>query len=408
MKILHTSDWHLGKRLDYFSRLEEQRAVLAEICEIADTEQVDAIIIAGDLFDTFNPPVEAVELLYKTLRKLSYEGQRPVIAIAGNHDSADRIDAPDILARECGIIFIGYPQAHIQPFRIERGFSVNVATAGFMEISLPTYSYPLRIIHTPFANELRLKQFLGLDDKGQQLNEVLRKHWRALANAHCDNNGVNLLTTHLYMLQRGGEILEEPEGEKPIKVGNADLLYSDIIPLQIQYTALGHLHRFQNIGNQQRPAIYPSSPLAYSFSEAGQEKGVVIVEVVPEHPAQYRFVPLTAGRKLYRKRFEDIDETVSWLHQHPETLLELTLVSDTFINSADIKRIHEAHDGIIHIIPIVRQATPNTANTPSINLDQEVDVLFKDYFRHRLGQEANQEVMDLLDEVINCETETED
>src|SRR5690606_30138797 len=147
MKILHTSDWHLGKRLDYFSRLEEQRAVLTEICQLADAEDVDAIIVAGDLFHTFNPPVEAVELLYKTLRQLSHEGQRPVIAIAGNHDSADRIDAPDILARECGIIFIGYPQATIRPFHIKNGFSISKVTAGFLEISLPQYSYPLRIIH---------------------------------------------------------------------------------------------------------------------------------------------------------------------------------------------------------------------------------------------------------------------
>lgn len=408
MKILHTSDWHLGKRLDYFSRLEEQRAVLAEICEIADAERVDAVIVAGDLFDTFNPPVEAVELLYKTLRKLSREGQRPVIAIAGNHDSADRIDAPDILARECGIIFIGYPQAHIQPFHTEHGFSMNVSAPGFLEISLPAYNYPLRIIHTPFANELRLKQFLGLDDKAQQLSELLRKHWLDLANTHCDNEGVNLLITHLYMLQRGGEILEEPEGEKPIKVGNADLIYSDIIPPQIQYTALGHLHRYQNIGDRQRPVVYPSSPLAYSFSEAGQEKGVVIIDMTPEHATQYRFVPLTSGRKLCRKRFEEIDTAVTWLNENPNTLVELTLVSDTFINSADMKRIHDAHDGIIHIIPIVRQTASESAIAPAINLDQEVDVLFKDYFRHRLGQAANQEVMDLLNEVINCETETED
>ncbi|PRD47698.1 metallophosphoesterase family protein [Sphingobacterium haloxyli] len=407
MKILHTSDWHLGKRLDYFSRLEEQRAVLAEICEIADAERVDAVIVAGDLFDTFNPPVEAVELLYKTLRRLSHEGRRPVIAIAGNHDSADRIDAPDALARECGIIFIGYPQATIRPFRTNNGFSINIATAGFLEISLPQYNYPLRIIHTPFANELRLKQFLGLDDKGQQLNELLRKHWLAIGNMHCDNHGVNLLTTHLYMLQRGGEILEEPDGEKPIKVGHADLVYADAIPPQIQYAALGHLHRFQNIGDQQRPVVYPSSPLAYSFLEAGQAKGVVIVELAPTQLAQYRFAHLSSGRKLHRKRFEDIDAAVLWLHENPETLVELTLISDTFLSSADMKRIHEAHDGIIHIIPIVQHAASSPTHTP-VNLDQDIDVLFKDYFQHRLGQEPNPELMDLLNEVINCETRPED
>ena len=99
MKLLHTSDWHLGKRLGDFSRFEEQQAVMQEICDIADRELADAILVAGDLFDSFNPPTEAVDLFYKTLRKLSKNGSRPVIAIAGNHDSPDRIEAPDPLAR---------------------------------------------------------------------------------------------------------------------------------------------------------------------------------------------------------------------------------------------------------------------------------------------------------------------
>src|ERR1035437_3612263 len=113
MKILHTSDWHLGKRLESFSRFEEQKAVLSEICEIADREQVNAIIISGDLFDTFNPPVEAMDLFYKTLKRLANNGQRAVIALAGNHDSPDRIEAPEPLARECGILLAGYPNSLI-------------------------------------------------------------------------------------------------------------------------------------------------------------------------------------------------------------------------------------------------------------------------------------------------------
>ncbi len=87
MKILHTADWHLGKKLDRFSRLEEQVSAMEEIITIADEEQADLVLIAGDLFDNFNPAVEAVELFYKTLKRLSLNGKRPVIAIFGNHDS---------------------------------------------------------------------------------------------------------------------------------------------------------------------------------------------------------------------------------------------------------------------------------------------------------------------------------
>ncbi|MGO1244290.1 MAG: metallophosphoesterase family protein [Sphingobacterium sp.] len=408
MKILHTGDWHLGKRLDNFSRLEEQREVLAELCVLADEHQADAIIIAGDLFDNFNPAVEALELLYRTLRTLSQNGRRPVIAIAGNHDSPDRIDAPDIIARECGIIFVGYPKAHIKPYVIPSGFSVTNSAPGFLEIQLPDIPYPMRVLHTPYANELRLKQYLGLEGKEQKLNELLKAHWTELADQYCDVSGVNLLTTHLYVSQRGGELLEEPEGEKPIKIGNAELIYSDCIPEQIQYTALGHLHRYQRIGGHRSPVVYPSSPLAYSFSEAGQKKGIVMVELSPQTDAQFTFVPLESGRNLQRKRFEDIEETISWLRSNPYALVELTLVSDEFINSADLKRIHEAHDGIIHIIPVIRSQTPTNTTNKMVNLEQDLDVLFKDYFQYKYAQQPNAEIMDLLKEVINNNTNTED
>lgn len=401
MKILHTADWHLGKKLDFFSRLDEQKEVLTEICVLADAHEVDVVIVAGDLFDTFNPPVEAIELLYQTLRRLTKDGSRPVIAIAGNHDSADRIDAPDSLARACGILFIGYPQAKLQPSNDVGGFSISKTDAGFLEIMLPQYPYPLRLLTTAYANELRLKQYLGLNNKEQQLNELLHENWQSLADKYCDNQGVNILTAHLYMLKRGGEILEEPEGEKPIKIGNADIVYTDGIPLQIQYTALGHLHRHQNIGGHPSPVVYSSSPLPYSFSEAGQEKQVVLVDAQPGQAVSYQALPLRSGRQLHRKRFEDLDLAITWLHANPNSLVELTLVSETFASAQDIKRIHEAHDGIIQIIPVVNKVQASVSARQQVNLEQDMPKLFEDYFRFRHGQELNVELQELFNEIIN-------
>jgi exonuclease SbcD len=400
IKILHTADWHLGKKLDHFSRIEEQRVVLSEICEIADKQDADIIVVAGDLFDTFNPPVEAVDLFYKTLKKLTNNGQRPVIAIAGNHDSPDRIDAPYPLATECGIIFIGNLDVEVPTMIIENGFEIMKSDVGFFEIKLPKYTYPIRVIATPYANEMRLKTYLGPDDKELQLNHLLMDSWKKLADTYCDTKGVNILTTHLYMLQRDGEILEEPEGEKPLRIGNADIVYTDCIPKQIQYTALGHLHRFQNIGGHPSPVIYSSSPLSYSFSEAGQDKKVVLIEAEPNKPVQYKDIKLLSGRELHRKRFESIDESVEWLLTNPYSLVELTLVSDTFISNQDLKRIHESHDGIIHIIPVIsKSATDDENATVKVNLEQDIQGLFKDFFISKYKQEPNDEILDLFKEV---------
>lgn len=400
IKILHTADWHLGKKLDHFSRIDEQKLVLIEICEIADNQEADIIVVAGDLFDTFNPPVEAVDLFYKTLKRLTNNGKRPVIAIAGNHDSPDRIDAPYPLARECGIIFIGNLDIQVPTMIIENGFEITKSDVGFFEINLPKYDYPIRIIATPYANEIRLKTYLGPEDKEVQLNQLLMDSWKRLADTYCDTKGVNILTTHLYMLQRDGAILEEPEGEKPLRIGNADIVYTDCIPKQIQYTALGHLHRFQNIGGHTSPVIYSSSPLSYSFSEAGQDKKVVIIEAEPNKPVTYKDILLVSGRVLHRKRFEVIDFAVEWLLANPYSLVELTLVSDTFISNQDLKRIHESHDGIIHIIPIVTKSVSVVqTNVAKVNLDQDIQGLFNDFFVSKYGQAPNSEILELFREI---------
>ena len=405
LKILHTADWHLGKRLDHFSRLEEQIAVMKEICEIADTQKVDVVIVAGDLFDTFNPPVEAIDLFYKTLKTLSNNGKRPVIAIAGNHDSPDRIDAPNPLAKECGIIFVGNPDTVISNVCIKDCFEIIQSEANFFEIKLNNFEFPIRVIATPYANEVRLKTYLGSENKEDELNLLLKEKWTTLADKYCDSNGVNILTTHLYMLKRGGEILEEPDGEKPLKIGNADIVYTDCIPNQIQYTALGHLHNYQNVGGHSSPVMYSSSPLAYSFSEAGREKKVVIIEIEPSKEVKITPIPLTEGRELHRVKFDQIDAAVEWLENNPNTLIELTLISETFISNENLKRLYESHDGIIHIIPVISETSTNVEQTSKVNLDQDIEGLFNDFFLSKKGQNPNEDLIALFKEVVGSQIE---
>lgn len=401
MKILHTADWHLGKKLDYFSRLEEQKLVMQEIIEIADRQSVDLILIAGDLFDNFNPPTEAIDLFYQTLVKLSKNGERPVIAIAGNHDSPAFIDTPNSLARANGIVLIGYPKAMVQQFKLD-GFELTHSTKGFIELKIKNIDFPVRIIHTAYASEVRLKEFLG-EEKDKGLNEALATHWKLLADEFCDEKGVNLLMTHLYMNKKGKSILEEPDGEKPIKIGNADLVFSEAIPPRIQYTALGHLHGFNNIGSDEKPVIYSSSPLSYSFSEAGQQKFVMIVNAEPGENISFEKIPLQSGRQLVRKEFDDVEIAVEWLTQNPNTLVELTMISDNFMSAEDRQRILRSHDGIIYLIPKLKMTENEVRPKEEINLKQSEQELFKAYFQSKnKGQLPDEDLMDLLNEILNA------
>jgi len=402
MKLLHTSDWHLGKRLENISRLDEQKDVLNEICMIAEAEQVDAVIISGDLFDTYNPSAEAVDLFYKTLKRLANNGKRAVIAIAGNHDSPDRIAAPDPLARECGILFAGYPNVIIPAFELDSGLIVTQSEEGFVELHLPGCSDPLRLLLTPYANEFRLKAYLGHEDSEEELRKLLNDRWDSLALKYCDSKGINILVSHLFFARKGAALPEEPEDEKPIlHVGGAQVIYSENIPHQIQYVALGHLHRKQTIDTNPCPIIYAGSPLSYSFAEADQKKYVVVLDIEPGKIPLISNHELTKSKRLLRKKAESVAEAIEWLQVHQSALIELTMSTETYLTAEERKSLNAAHSGIISIIPDVKRADDDQVNfRRTIDLTKGMEELFTDYFRYEKGQEPNQRILDLFKEVL--------
>ncbi len=402
MRILHTADWHLGKYLNGYPRHNEQVLVMDEICEIADRENVNAIVIAGDLFDTYNPPIESTELFYKTLKKLTANGKRAVIAIAGNHDSPDRIEAPDPLARECGIIFAGYPNSLVNTFSLDTGLKVLNSDIGFLNISLPGVSYNLRLILTPYANEYRLKTFLGHQNPETELHNVLENTWQNIANKYCDNNGVNILVTHLLLVNKGGQIPDEPDDEKPIlHIGGAQAIFTNIIPKQIQYTALGHLHRKQNIDGGLAPAIYPGSPLAYSFSESNQKKYVIIADIEPGKQAKISEIELTSCKKLLQYRAQSVSQAIDWLLQNPNSLIELTMATQTYLTAEQRKQLIAANNGIVSIIPDIENIELiNGIQKTNIDLAQSIDKLFAEYFKYTKNQDINDNLMSLFKEVM--------
>ena len=403
MKFLHTSDWHLGARLGEYSRLPEQRLVLEEIRKIAEQESVDFVLIAGDIFDNFNPPNEAVELLYRELKKLSDGGKRPVVAIAGNHDSPDRIEAPDPLAAECGIFFAGYPDFLRPPKALESGVRADFPEEGIIRVDIPDRP-PLRLIVTPYANENRLRKILDADRKEEHLSEVLHTRWAELAEKYCDGEGVNVLAAHLFMSD-GKRVPDEPEEERSIlHPGGLEMIDASLVPSQIQYTALGHLHRPAPVRSSGSPIVYSGSPLAFGLSEEDQQKSVTIVEAEPGGEALVREVPLDAGRRILRRRFEGTDAAVEWLSENPGCYVELIIECENYISAEDRRRLHEVHDGITAVIP-----QSLAAGAPSGGEDDDglpdiggsLEDLFRSYFRYSKGMDPDEDLMSVFREAAS-------
>jgi DNA repair protein SbcD/Mre11 len=403
IRILHTADWHLGKRLQEYSRISEQKEVLDEIVEVADTKKVDLVLIAGDIFDSFNPSHESVELFFKTIKRLSLGGERPVVIISGNHDSTQFIEAPDPLAREMGILFYGKYDSLIPKGEIGNGIQVCQSEKGFVELQLPGLDFPVRIILAPYANELLLKAYLGEEDREAELRNILAHRWQDLANTYCDSNGVNLFLGHFFFIKEGKVPDPEPESERPIlHVGGTQALFTHDLPESIQYAALGHLHRYHSVQDLPFPVTYSSSPLAYSFSEADQEKQVVIIEAKPSLPVTVSPLALKKGKPLHRKTFDNLPQTLEWLQNHQESYVELTYITENAIDASTRKAIQNAHDGIVNLIPQIKNPLGlSGAGLQVADLEKDMKTLFSMYYEASRGLAPNEEILSIFTEIIS-------
>ncbi|MBR5720106.1 MAG: exonuclease subunit SbcD [Bacteroidales bacterium] len=403
MRLLHTSDWHLGKKLNNFDRLEEQRNVMREIVSIADEQNVDMVVVAGDLFDTYNPSSDAQQLLYQTLYELSHDGQRPVIAIAGNHDSPDRVESPEVLAQVSGIFMFGYPNSMPGNAYIHKKFHITQKAQGFMEIQIPGCMAPIRILHTPFTNQERLQAYLGVteDEEQKALRNQLQKMWQKMADMYCDNAGVNILVAHQFVINNENDTeVKEPDDENAVNVGGTSAIFSYNIPRQIQYTALGHLHQCKKVGDNN--IWYSGSPLEYSFAETNQDKFVLVSDIEPNKEPSVNKILLKSGCKLKRMTFNNILDATNWLVQNRNCWVELTIVSDNYLSHSDKQMLYDASDKIVAIIPQVNTIGDTLSAGNQINsIRTDKTALFKSYFTKMKGGEPDQSLIDLFKEIIS-------
>ncbi len=231
-----------------------------------------------------------------------------------------------------------------------------------------------------------------------------------MSEKYCRGGGVNLLAGHFFAAP-GGDLFsqdpEEPDGERPIlHPGGLELIHTDCFPGSLQYVALGHLHRPQDVSGGPCPVVYPGSPLAYSLSERDQDKRVVLVEAEPGRPVKVRSAALRAGRKIRRERFSTEELALEWLRSNPDTLVEVLLETRDFIAAETKQRLYEAHDAILALIPVLPPGEKGPAAAPAGDKERSVPDLFSDYFKSLHGGTApGRELLDLLSELLSMEGE---
>ncbi|MQA26449.1 MAG: exonuclease subunit SbcD [Micromonosporaceae bacterium] len=279
MKILHTSDWHVGKVLKGQPRAEEQIAALAEIVQIAQAEQPDLVIVAGDLYENAAPAPESTRIVTRALSALRRTGAE-VIAIAGNHDNGAAMDALRGWAEAAGITVRG-------TVRHAEDHLITGVTAG---------GEAWRCVALPFLSQryaVRATEMFDLT--GAEANQTYADHLQRMLGVlteDFDGTAVNLITAHLTVVgaTAGG-------GEREAHTIQAYAVPATLFPASAHYVALGHLHRRQAV-NAPCPVHYSGSPVAVDFGEEENSPGVLLVEVAADTPAKVREIAVNATRPL--------------------------------------------------------------------------------------------------------------
>lgn len=294
MKFFHLSDLHIGLKLFNRDLREDQEYILRQITDIAVREQPQAVVIAGDIYDKAVPSAEAVEVFDRFIAGLnSALPDTAVMMIAGNHDSGPRINCfRSVLSRQ-NVYMIGQPPK-VEGEQIEK-------------VILKDESGPVNFYLLPFVRPSMVKQLTGVDENGNNLsyNEALH---RLIGREEIDPSQRNVIVSHQFYLPSGtdAEAVERMDSEVRT-VGNIDQISADILE-QFDYAALGHIHKPMKAGSEF--IRYCGTPLACSVSEAGQKKGIIMVELGDKGDRKTTVLPLEPLRqvRVIRGELEEVLE----------------------------------------------------------------------------------------------------
>ena len=254
MKILHTGDWHIGKLVHGVHMTEDQRFILENLVKLLKEEEVEVLIIAGDVYDRSIPPTEAVELLDEVLSKIILDLGIKVIMISGNHDSPDRLDFGSRMLRDRGLYIAGKLQREADPIVLEDDLG---------EVRF----YPI-----PYSEPAVVKALY--EKEGSMNHDEAMKTVLAPITENLDPSIRNICISHGFVV--GTEKPEESDSERPLAIGGSEYVSAEYYQ-PFDYVALGHLHRPQRISKDE--IRYAGSLLKYSFSEAKQKKSFTLIDL---------------------------------------------------------------------------------------------------------------------------------
>lgn len=382
MKFLHTSDLHIGKSVCGFSMLEEQQAALAQMVSIVQKEQVDMVFLCGDLYDRAMPPAAAVTVMDQFLTELTELGVI-VCAIAGNHDSGERIGFANRILEHRGVYLEGVLDKEIRYVDWKENGESTV-----------------RVHLLPYAKPAQVRAvFGGQASTYEESMQELMRHVSYL------EDGKNILLTHQFVVDHG-VLPELSDSETRTSVGGADQVEAANFK-NFDYVALGHIHGPQQIGSG--PVYYSGSPVKYSFSEVHHRKSVILGEWDTEGALEVRRIPLTPihdMRKIRGKLADLIDDDVVEAADDQDYLLAILTNQEELVDPMGTLRSVYPNIMQLQIERTCRQ-TEIESGHPEIWKELSPEALFERFYEYVTDDRMTDEQRSLMQAVIERAKEVE-
>lgn len=371
MKIIHLADLHIGKRVNEFSMIDDQKYILNQILEIIDKEKPDAVIIAGDVYDKQVPSIEAVELLDSFISDIS-KRKTTTFIISGNHDSAERLAFGSSLMAMGKIYISPVYNGKISKYTLKDDFG----SANFYLL--------------PFVKPSHVKRFFP-DEKIESYTDAIKV---VVDNLKLDTSEINILIAHQFVT--GASRTESEE----ISVGGLDNVDASVFE-DFDYVALGHIHRPQKIGTER--IRYCGTPLKYSFSEVNDTKSVSIIEINSKEDFNLRMIPLIPKRNMRKIRgtYEELTTKNSYENTNTDDYIHVTLTDE--FNVADaIQKLRVIYKNIMKL----EYDNMRTRESRKINLDDMVIEnknpleIFSEFYKLQNNKEMNDEQKEIIKRIM--------
>ena len=373
MKIFHTADWHLGKLVQGVAMTEDQAYILQQFNEQIQIEKPDVVIIAGDLYDRSVPPTEAIQLLNKTFKQILIDEKTPIVAIAGNHDSATRLNFGSELMKSSGLHLVGHLEKDIKPVVLEDEFG------------------EVHFYLVPFAEPSTVRILFG--------DESITTHEAAMAKIieqikrNLDETKRNVIVAHAFITKDGMPELNTSDSERKLTIGGTECINAALFD-PFCYTALGHLHQAHFVANE--TIQYSGSPLKYSESEVTHKKGFFIVDLAQDGTVALEKKLFTPKRemRIVKGVLDDILQ-----HAKSDDYVFVKLEDEGYVKGA-AELVRTVYPNALHIerTAVFTQIEQQSTTMNRVQMDDSE--LFELFYREMTGKELGAETKAIYTEVL--------